>query len=141
MNILGIDNIVIDVSDLDQARHFYGTILGLTERYAFPDRGVIGYRIGEEQPGLIVRTRSTANHAGGCGPQIWLEVKNAADAAGHLATRGAVPLGPAIKIKTGWVIEVADPFGNVIGLADYTAAPDLARNGQTPNGPSSSTAL
>jgi hypothetical protein len=44
VNILGIDNIVIDVTDLDQAR-FYGAILGLTEKYAFPDRGVVGYRI------------------------------------------------------------------------------------------------
>jgi predicted enzyme related to lactoylglutathione lyase len=37
------------------------------------------------------------------------------------------PLAPAFPIPTGWVVEVADPWGNVIGLTDYTGRPELGR--------------
>jgi predicted enzyme related to lactoylglutathione lyase len=44
-----------------------------------------------------------------------------------LADSGIVPLAPPFHVKTGWTVEIPDPFGNVIGLTDYTSAPDLAR--------------
>jgi hypothetical protein len=31
------------------------------------------------------------------------------------------------EIFTGWVVEVADPWGNVLGLTDYVKKPELAR--------------
>lgn len=127
MNILGIDNIIIDAPDLDAARHFYGAVLGLTEKYAFPERGVVGYSIGTEAPGLVIRASADDRPASGSGPRVWLEVKDARAAVTELESFGVSTLGPALHVGTGWVIEVADPFGNVIGLVDYTTKPDLAR--------------
>ena len=44
-----------------------------------------------------------------------------------LRERGAEPIGPVRELRTGFVIEVADPWGNVVGLTDYTLAPAMAR--------------
>ena len=33
---------------------------------------------------------------------------------------------PAFEINTGWVVEFADPWGNVIGLTDYAKDPAKA---------------
>ena len=33
---------------------------------------------------------------------------------------------PAFEINTGWVVEFADPRGNVIGLTDYAKDPAKA---------------
>lgn len=132
MNILGIDNIVIDATDLDAARHFYGTVLGLTEKYAFPERGVVGYSIGTEAPGLVIRARADHCPVGPPGPHVWLELNDARAAVAELEGFGVSTLGPPLQVGTGWVIEVADPFGNVIGLVDYTIRPGLARATSTP---------
>jgi hypothetical protein len=31
------------------------------------------------------------------------------------------------EVGTGWIVEIADPWGNVIGLTDYLKAPQKAR--------------
>jgi predicted enzyme related to lactoylglutathione lyase len=54
-------------------------------------------------------------------------VADARAAAAHLREAGVVPLGEPREIRTGWVVEVADPWGNVVGLVDYAKAPDRAR--------------
>jgi predicted enzyme related to lactoylglutathione lyase len=40
---------------------------------------------------------------------------------------GVVPLGEPFEIPTGWTVEIADPWGNVVGLTDYVKAPAMAR--------------
>lgn len=127
MNILGIDNIIVDATDLDAARHFYGTVLGLVEKYAFAERGVVGYSIGAEAPGFVIRASRDHTADTGAGPRVWLEVEDAGAAATELAGVGVTTLGPARHVGTGWVVEIADPFGTVIGLVDYTTTPGLAR--------------
>jgi hypothetical protein len=58
----------------------------------------------------------------GCG---WRCPTPAAGAA--LAAAGVTLLGGPRELRTGWVVEVADPWGNVIGLTDYRNAPERAR--------------
>jgi hypothetical protein len=44
-------------------------------------------------------------------------------------------LGEPRELRTGWLVEVADPWGNVVGLTDYLLAPERARqreDGQPP---------
>jgi hypothetical protein len=44
-------------------------------------------------------------------------------------------LGEPRELRTGWLVEVADPWGNVVGLTDYLLAPERARQhdvGQPP---------
>ena len=48
---------------------------------------------------------------------------------------GVALLGEPRELRTGWLVEVADPWGNVVGLTDYLLAPERARqreDGQPP---------
>jgi catechol 2,3-dioxygenase-like lactoylglutathione lyase family enzyme len=128
--VLGIDNVLFAVGDLAEARRFYGDVLGLDEKFAFPDAGLVGYRLGPEEPGLLLRADATLGEGPPLDtPRLWLEVPDARAFAGRLDTAGVQPLAPARQIRTGWVVEVADPWGNVVGLTDYVDAPERARPG------------
>lgn len=127
VNVLGVDNLTVDVGDLEMARDFYHGVLKLPVQFEFFDAGLIGFRIGQEQPGLIVRAANVRTSAPKASPQLWLEVVDARAAVTALITAGVNPLGPPRELQTGWVAEAADPWGNVIGLTDYVKAPHHAR--------------
>jgi predicted enzyme related to lactoylglutathione lyase len=68
-------------------------------------------------------------------PRLWLEVPDARAAGKVLADAGLALLGEPRELRTGWLVEVADPWGNVVGLTDYLLAPERARQhdvGQPP---------
>lgn len=58
---------------------------------------------------------------------MWLEVPDARKAAQHLTTAGIPLLDAPFSVATGWTVEIADPWGNVIGFTDYSKRPELAR--------------
>ncbi len=91
IGVLGIDNVLFDVGDLDGARRFYGPA---------PPRP---------------------------SPRLWLEVPNARAAAAVLGDAGVDLLDEPRELRTGWVVELSDPWGNVIGLTDYLNDPARAR--------------
>jgi predicted enzyme related to lactoylglutathione lyase len=127
IEVLGIDNIMIAVGDLDHARAFYEGILGLSAKFSFPELGILGYRLGNEEPGLVLRCQSLEPAPARATPRVWLEVPDARAAAAQLRSAEAVMVGDAYEIHTGWVVEIADPWGNVLGLVDYANAPAMAR--------------
>lgn len=114
MKILGIDNVLIAVGDLAQARRFYGGQLGLREKFSTAELAL--YELGEEAPGLLLRVQEPRPGT----TRVWLEVPDARTAAAELG-------GEPFEVATGWTVEIADPWGNVLGLTDYTKRPDLAR--------------
>jgi predicted enzyme related to lactoylglutathione lyase len=127
IRVLGVDNLTIDVGDLALARDFYSRVLNLQVHFEFPEEGLIGFRIGYEQPGMIVREARVRTAGPRPSPVLWLEVVDARAAATALVSAGVNPLGPPRELQTGWVVEVADPWGNVIGLTDYVKAPHHGR--------------
>jgi predicted enzyme related to lactoylglutathione lyase len=58
---------------------------------------------------------------------VWLEVRDARGAARALEAAGVPPLDHPFPVATGWTVEFADPWGNVIGLTDYSRRPELGR--------------
>jgi predicted enzyme related to lactoylglutathione lyase len=114
MRILGVDNVLVGVADLDRAKEFYGGVLRLKEKFSTGEMAL--YAIGEETPGLLVRVQE----AGPGSMRVWLEVPDARAAAAEL---GVEPF----EVFTGWTVELADPWGNVIGLTDYAKQPHLSR--------------
>lgn len=128
LDILGVDNIMLAVGDLEQARAFYETTLGLPVKFAVPQAGVVGYRLGPEEPGLMIRVQSLQPSPPRDTPRIWLEVRDARQAAAALRERGARVLGQPMEILTGWAVEIADPWGNVLGLTDYVKDPAKGRH-------------
>jgi predicted enzyme related to lactoylglutathione lyase len=128
---LGIDNVFLQVGDLDEALAFYSDRLGLPVHRRFDAMGMALLRVGDEAPGLGVGAVENPRPGGG---KIWLEVDDARAAAEELATRGIEPMAPPFLIPTGWVVELRDPWGNVIGFTDYTARPDMGRSSAGPEG-------
>lgn len=128
MDILGVDNVLFAVGDVLQARRFYTDVLGLTEAFAFAEAGIVGYELGNEEPGLLIRLDPELQPGPPLtSPRLWLEVPDARAAEATLRERGAEPIGPVRELRTGFIVEVADPWGNVVGLTDYTLAPAMAR--------------
>jgi hypothetical protein len=124
--VLGIDNCLFDVGDLGLARRHYGELLGLTETFAFESAGIVGYALGPERPGLMIRETSGKTRSGPSGPHLWLEVPDARALADQLADLVEFS-APVQSIFTGIYFEVADIWGNVVGFTDYSAQPDKAR--------------
>ncbi|MDQ2904807.1 MAG: VOC family protein [Chloroflexota bacterium] len=127
LSILGIDNILFAVGDLTQARVFYETQLGLPVKFVVAEAGLIAYRLGEEEAGLLLRVQDIEPTAPRATPRVWLEVADARAAAQQLEALGVILLKEPWEVSTGWVVEIADPWGNVIGLTDYLKAPQKAR--------------
>jgi predicted enzyme related to lactoylglutathione lyase len=127
LEVLGVDNIMLAVGDLAQAREFYESTLGLPVKFAVPQAGIVGYRLGAEEPGLMIRVQAMPPSAARDTPRIWLEVKDARAAANALRSNGARLLAEPMEILTGWAVELADPWGNVLGLTDYVKDPARGR--------------
>ncbi|MCZ9341472.1 VOC family protein, partial [Streptomyces sp. TRM76130] len=49
-------------------------------------------------------------------------------AARALTRAGVEPYDGPFSSATGWTVEFADPWGNVVGLTDYRKRPQLARH-------------
>ena len=127
LEVLGVDNAMVAVGDFEVAMDFYGGRLGLPLKFEVPGRGIAGFRLGPEEPGLVVQVRPMGEQAPRETPRIWLEVRDARAAAAALSARGVAPLEEPFEVATGWTVELADPWGNVIGLTDYTKSPSRAR--------------
>jgi predicted enzyme related to lactoylglutathione lyase len=127
ITVLGLDNVLVDVGDLEVAKGFYGGRLGLGVKFDFPDAGVVGFRLGDEEAGLVVRAGDVAPGPPRPSPRLWLEVPDARAAGKALAAAGVTLLGEPRELRTGWLVELADPWGNVVGLTDYLLAPERAR--------------
>ena len=124
MTVLGVDNIFLPVADLDRAVEFYRDVLGLPLTRRFDAIGTALFAIGPETPGLGV---GVSAQSPGPSNKVWLEVSDARETARELVAAGVTALAPPFEIPTGWVVEVRDPWGNIIGFTDYSNRPDLGR--------------
>jgi predicted enzyme related to lactoylglutathione lyase len=123
--VLGIDNVLFTVGDLDEAIDFYAGRLCLPLVFRLDEPGVALFSLGGETPGLLVRRGSPGATAGA--PRLWLEVRDARATATGIADAGVAALGEPFQVATGWTVEVADPWGNVLGFTDYTRMPERGR--------------
>jgi predicted enzyme related to lactoylglutathione lyase len=129
LEVLGVDNVLVAVGDFELALDFYAGRLGLPLKFQLPNLGIACFRLGAEEPGLIVRAGDVHARGARDTPRLWLEVRDARAAAVELGERGMTTLGEPFEVATGWTVEVADPWGNVLGLTDYTKDPVRARTG------------
>jgi predicted enzyme related to lactoylglutathione lyase len=61
-------------------------------------------------------------------PRVWLEVRDARAVGRTLESAGVQPLDAPFSVVTGWTVEIAGPWGNVIGLTDYSKRPEPGRD-------------
>ncbi|MEW2165362.1 VOC family protein [Streptomyces sp. NPDC007084] len=126
--LLGLDNVLLPVGNLGEAVDFYGRA-GFPLAFRLDEAGIALLKVGAETPGVLLRLDDELSHRTPpwASPRLWLEVRDARSAARALAAADIVPLDEPFSVATGWTVEFADPWGNVIGLTDYTKRPELAR--------------
>ncbi|WP_053914627.1 extradiol dioxygenase [Streptomyces sp. TP-A0875] len=117
--VLGFDNVLLPVGDL-------GAAVGFSRRAGFPvafrlgEAGIALSRAGAGTPGLLLRAEEGFGHRPPPWPtvRVWLEVPDARAAAGALRAAGVAPLDEPFPGATGWTVEFAHSWGNVVGLTD-----------------------
>ncbi|MGW7077120.1 VOC family protein [Streptomyces sp. NPDC054871] len=127
--LLGFDNVVFPVGELGEAVDFY-------ERAGFPvthridEIGLAILAVGKETPGILLRVEEGVEHrpSAWATPRVWLEVPDARAAGRALDDAGVKLLAPPFSVATGYTVEFADPWGNVVGFTDYRKRPELARS-------------
>ncbi|MYW68445.1 VOC family protein [Streptomyces sp. SID8379] len=128
LDIRGFDNALLPVGDLPEAVAFYERA-GFPVTFRLDEAGIALLGVGKETPGLLLRAEDGFGQRPPAWPavRLWLEVPDAKAAAGALRAAGIEPLDPPFSTSTGYVVEFADPWGNVIGFTDYLKRPELAR--------------
>ena len=118
--LLGIDNVLFAVRDLGEAATFYQAC-GFTLKFKVDQAGMALFDIGPEAPGLLVRVGPTTS-----GGRLWVEVRDAEAAAAELSAAGIATA--RLETMTGVTVEATDPSGNIVGFADYSRKPEMARS-------------
>ncbi|AXL90551.1 extradiol dioxygenase [Streptomyces sp. CB09001] len=126
--LLGFDNVLLPVGDLAEAVGFYERA-GFPVAYRLDEAGIALLKVGVETPGLLLRAEEEFGRQPPMWPsaRVWLEVTDARVAARMLRDAGVPPLDEPFPVATGWTVEFTDPWGNVIGLTDYSKRPELGR--------------
>lgn len=112
--LLDYDNFFLPAQDLESAKEFYGNQLGLETKFDFSDKGMIAFKIGKNEPAIIL---STVQHTK---PTIWFTVDDVKTTCEYLKEKGVVFLSGPFEIMTGLAVEFNDPFGNKLGITDYS---------------------
>ncbi len=114
------DNFFFPASDLEQGREFYQNILGLSVKFDFSDHGLLAFKVGNEEPAIILRSQP------GVKPSILFEVDDVRVTYAELTEKGVKFLSEPYEINTGLAAEFEDPFGNRLGITDYSKAPQYS---------------
>ncbi|MEV0323312.1 VOC family protein [Streptomyces sp. NPDC050658] len=128
--LLGFDNVVLPVGELDEAVGFYERA-GFPVAFRIDEIGLAILKVGKETPGVLLRVEDgiiRRSSASSPTPRVWLEVRDARAKGQALVSAGVAPIAPPFSVATGWTVEIADPWGNVIGFTDYRKRPELARS-------------
>ncbi|MFJ3665437.1 VOC family protein [Streptomyces sp. NPDC090106] len=131
--LLGFDNVLLPVGDLGTAVGFYERA-GFTVAFRLDEAGIVLLKVGAETPGILLRQEELLRQGASAerprewpAPRVWLEVPDARVAARGLREAGVELLDEPFPVATGWTVEIADPWGNVLGFTDYAKRPELAR--------------
>jgi predicted enzyme related to lactoylglutathione lyase len=110
------DNFFLPANDLAKGREYYEGVLGLHVKFDFSSRGFLAFKVGNEEAAIILRNHPSSR------PAIWFEVDDVKAAYEQLKKKGVVFLSEPFTIPTGLAVEFEDPFGNRLGITDYSSS-------------------
>ena len=113
----GYDNFFIPVDNLEEAIQFYTVVLGGTIAFDFRAKGMVGIRIGNEEPAIILKDKHLFPDAE---PTIWFEVADVLSSYNMLKEKNVVFISDPYEIGTGLAVEFRDQDGNKLGITDYS---------------------
>ena len=90
------DNYFFPAKDFKATKHFYADVLGLAVKFDFSSMGMVAYRIGDDEPALILKDTSRFPDAK---PALWIEVEDVAAQYTKMKERGARLLHSAHPLK------------------------------------------
>jgi predicted enzyme related to lactoylglutathione lyase len=111
------DNFFLPSNDLNKAKEFYQGILGLPIRFDFSNIGMIAFQVGNNEPAIILKDISKFP---GTKLTIWFVVDSAKKEYKKLKAKGIRFFSEPFFIQTGMAVEFEDPFGNRLGITDYS---------------------
>ncbi len=111
------DNFFLPAADLSRGKEFYRDVLGLEVKFDFSSKGMTAFKVGAQEPAIILTARQNSR------PAIWFTVDDVHEEFERLKARGVTFLTPPFQIATGLAAEFEDPFGNRLGITDYSARP------------------
>jgi predicted enzyme related to lactoylglutathione lyase len=114
------DNFFLPVDDLERAKKFYRDTLGLPIKFDFPEMGMTAFKVGDQEPAIIAQDKTKHPQAR---PSILFVVEDVKKAYQELKGKGVKFLSEPYEIYTGMAVQFEDPFGNSLGLTDYTKQP------------------
>jgi predicted enzyme related to lactoylglutathione lyase len=114
------DNFLLPSNDLKKGKEFYQDLLGLPVKFDFSSMGMIAFKVGDNEPAIILKDLSKFPQAK---PTIWLVVDNVGEEYRRLKAKGLKFLSEPYPTKTGMAVEFEDPSGNRLGITDYTKKP------------------
>ena len=111
------DNFFLPSSDLKKGKEFYQNLLGLPIKFDFSNMGMMAFKVGDNEPAIIL---SDTHKFPKAKPAIWFIVDNVQEEYTRLKAKGLKFLSEPFPIQTGLAVEFEDPFGNRLGITDYT---------------------
>ena len=111
------DNFFLPSCDLKKGKAFYHELLGLPIKFDFSNMGMMAFKVGDNEPAIILKDTSKFPDTK---PTIWLVVDNVLEEYKLLKVKGLKFLSEPFPIQTGMAVEFEDPFGNRLGLTDYS---------------------
>ena len=110
------DNLFLPTENIEESKRFYSDVLGLPIKFDFANQGMIAFKVGNEEPAIILKDKAKFPNAK---PTIWIEVEDVKEIYEKLRNKGVQFISEPFKIRTGWAVEFIDPSGNQLGFADY----------------------
>jgi predicted enzyme related to lactoylglutathione lyase len=111
------DNFFLPVDNMTAAANYYRDVLGMKIKFDFSPLGMVAFNVGEQEPAIILKDTAKFPDAK---PAIWFVVDDVASEYKKLSGMGVKFISEPFPIKTGLAAEFDDPFGNRLGITDYT---------------------
>lgn len=116
MRVADYDNFFLGTANLEESKKFYQDKLGLALKFDFSEKGMMAFKVGDNEPAIILKD---INKFPAAKPAIWFKVESVAKAYEEMKEKGVFFSTEPYKIQTGWAVEFTDPSGNMLGLTDY----------------------
>ena len=107
----------LPVDDIETARKYYETNLGLKVKFDFSDIGMVAFSVDGEEAAIILKDKNKFKDSK---QTIWFEVNDVQSEYQKMEENGINFLSEPFKIRTGYAVEFEDPFGNRFGITDYS---------------------
>ncbi len=114
--IKNYDNYFLPANDYQESARFYSEVLGLEKKFEFAEKGMVAFKVGNEEPAIILKDTTKMPDAQ---PAIWIEVEDTKAVYAKLKDKNIKFLSEPFRIYTGWAVEFIDPSGNRLGFTDY----------------------